>query len=255
MKLSERIVLSLYRIELHLYPGKFRRRYAPEMLEAAQLSYSESRSPLLFSLSLAIDGIVGATREHLRTATTSVPSMAVITMLLTFSLVAVSVFHQQILRRGADRAPQQIVSSLKAHASSIEEATILQAAAPAEIASPAWLESQSPFTAIYNAQGDVVSANATLHGALPQPPRGIFKRMRDSGLYKVTWQPESGIRVALVGEPAASGQFLVAGQSLIKAETRISRFDHILLWIWAMELFGMLLLYQVRRAKGTSLPS
>jgi hypothetical protein len=96
-----------------------------------------------------------------------------------------------------------------------------------------------------------LAAPATLHGALPQPPRGIFDVIRAHGEDKVTWQPQPGIRVALTGRPMLNGGLVLAGQSLIPSEAREYRFHTILLWMWAFSMLarGFIVLLSRSRAR------
>lgn len=75
------------------------------------------------------------------------------------------------------------------------------------------------FVLVYGDDDKPVSGTATLHGSLPVLPAGVLRTARDSGSDAVTWQPEPGLRMAVVARPAA-GKVVVAGQSLAPYEDR-----------------------------------
>ncbi len=106
-------------------------------------------------------------------------------------------------------------------------------------------KSLSPFILIYNLQGKPLASSGELNGATPSIPlsalqastsqdkESIFSRLRSlraSGEDKenrITWQPQSGVRSALVITSFTSngGGYVVAGRSLREVEQRE---DHIL---------------------------
>ncbi len=240
--------LRLYALALHLYPATFRARYGNEMLDAARLEYARSSHPLRFTASLAADTLRGALREHLRAATPASPGyVAAFAFVFSVLLLLVSVVNQQILRRGADRQPAHLV-----HLVSTTGATTLLTEPKQEISSPDWLNSTRPFVVLYDPSGKAIAGNATYHGALPQPPHGIFNTIRSRREFRVTWQPAWPIRVALVGDALPNGGYVLAGQSLILSESREIHFHSILLWMWA---FAMLACATILIASHTRRPS
>ncbi len=84
-------------------------------------------------------------------------------------------------------------------------------------------KSLSPFVIIYDKAGTVQTSSATLHGIAPKLPAGVFAKAMQNGENRRTWQPETGIRNAIVVIPyAITGQegFIVAGRSLREIEKR-----------------------------------
>ena len=75
------------------------------------------------------------------------------------------------------------------------------------------------FVIIYGPDDQPVSGTATLHGSLPVLPAGVLQTARTAGSDAVTWQPEPGLRMAVVTRPAG-GKVIVAGQSLTPYENR-----------------------------------
>lgn len=230
----EQLALGAYRRALKLYPRAFRARYELQMLDAAATSFAETGSPWRTAVGLAADLCKSLVSEHRRAASLTSPVFATL-FALAFSgaLLAVAVQNQRVLRRGADLQPGRVVSQMQARAASGAPLPTLVGGASEEIATPRWLHGADVFSAVYDETGAAVAASATLRGALPQPPLGIFLFVRQYGPHRVTWQPARGIRVALTVERLPAGGFVLAGQSLTPSETREHRFRMLLLWIWS----------------------
>ena len=248
MKLPTPLFLRVYTLSLHLYPRVFRQRYAEQLLDAARLQQAASTNDLPLAAALAADTLRSALREHARAATPAT-AVATIALFFTFLLMGISIINQQILRRGADGEPAVLAAFVRFVSPQNPSVAATLAAPKQEISSEAWLNSTQPFLVLYDDSGQPIAGNATLHGALPRPPHGIFNTIRDRGEFRVTWQPRSGIRVALTGDVLPTGGFVIAGQSLILSEAREFRFHTALLWIWACSMlacFSILLLYRNR---------
>jgi hypothetical protein len=251
MKLSAKHLLSLYALALHLYPRAFRERYTTEMLDAVRLQYAEHNGSIHFVAALAGDTLRSAMREHWRAAAPAKP-VYVVLFALFFSalLLSISVFNQQVLRRGADRQPGILAAEVGAKLTPGADASAVLGRPSQEIASKSWLESTSNFAAVYDAAGNAVASNATYDGALPQPPRGIFNTIRERGLYKVTWQPQRGVRVALTGLLLHDGGFVLAGQSLIPSEARDASFSRFMRLMWLVLVGCCVLIFILTRRQA-----
>ena len=145
--------------------------------------------------------------------------MAVLLVTLVFGSVYVAL--QQLGRSSANEAPAAAVA---AH---------LQLAEPTA-APGARLElthDSGVFVIVYGADDRPESGSATLHGELPAVPRGVLEATRTSGFDAVTWQPEPGLRMAIVTRPS-DGKVVVAGQSLAPYEDRDRRTMIILAFGW-----------------------
>jgi hypothetical protein len=237
--------LRLYALALRLYPAAFRARYADEMLDTARHESARATHPLRFTASLAVDTLRSILREHLRAVSPTGPGyVAAFALFFTFLLLGVSVVNQQILRRRADREAA-IVAKLVSYPWPNEAdrrrlaAHILTPEHTVELSSPTFLKRDNlVFAIFYDASGRALGGNATLHGALPQPPQGIFNVIRSQGEDKITWQPQPGIRLALFGLPMRYGGFVLSGKSLIPSEARTARLDSILRWMWAVAMLA-----------------
>ncbi|KRE91868.1 hypothetical protein [Arthrobacter sp. Soil764] len=73
------------------------------------------------------------------------------------------------------------------------------------------------FLIVYGDGNSPLSSTVTLHGTIPVVPAGVLNAARASGSDTVTWQPDPGLRMAIVAKQAA-GKVVVAGQSLAPFE-------------------------------------
>jgi len=118
-----------------------------------------------------------------------------------------------------------------------------------------------PWIAIYDEAGKPITTSAILDDAMPQPPLGVFQDTKN-GLplivghhlttgyppneNRVTWQPEPGVRQALivVWIPETK-QFVVAGRNMREVEERIGKLGEMFFLGWlvlmAATLFAKIL--------------
>lgn len=142
-----------------------------------------------------------------------IPLAAVITILT--GLVYVSV--HQVLRQGANDPQIEYAQDWAAdpHAGS-DLAARLQPSVDIG-------KSLALFATIYDNNGNVLGSSGQLNGQDPKLPDGIFEYVRNIGEDRVTWQPEPGVRVALVvtrySHSGESG-FIAVGRSLREVERR-----------------------------------
>lgn len=104
-------------------------------------------------------------------------------------------------------------------------------------------KSLDTYIIIYDASGAPLASSASLDGAPPSLPTGVFSYTTQRGEDRFTWQPAPGVRGAVVvtpwtntgaGNPAlgiptstpGSG-FVLAGRSLTEVEQRIERIGEI----------------------------
>lgn len=83
-------------------------------------------------------------------------------------------------------------------------------------------QSLAPYLNIYDGQGLPLAGNGRLYGNVPKLPPGVFTSAAQTGENRVTWQPEPGIRHAIVVVPYGDGPlgYAVAGRSLSEVEKR-----------------------------------
>lgn len=78
-----------------------------------------------------------------------------------------------------------------------------------------------PFLVIYDPQGQPVTGSGLLDGQLPDYPKGALEAAKLSGENRVSWQPNSNVRIASVVVPYQNG-FVLAGRNMREVESRIS---------------------------------
>ena len=83
--------------------------------------------------------------------------------------------------------------------------------------------SLSPYLNFYDPSGSPVAGTGLLNGTLPNLPAGVFGYALRTGENRLTWQPQPGIRQAIVIVPVINGThpgFVMAGRSLHEVEVR-----------------------------------
>jgi hypothetical protein len=133
--------------------------------------------------------------------------LAAVIITLVFGSVYAS--FQQVGRRSANDAP-------RAAAAAQGQVLGLQSTPEPRLELTA---DSGVFVIVYGADDKAVSATATLHGQLPVLPAGVLEEARTAGSDAVTWQPEPGLRMAVVAVRSGD-RVVLAGQSLSPYEDR-----------------------------------
>lgn len=120
-----------------------------------------------------------------------------------------------------DFSPPAIVG----HANSLDISTSLQS----------WI-------AVYDDQGSALLSSGLLDGQMPQPPKGVFESARDgrgkgtvtAGQNRLTWQPESNVRQAIVVQrfDGQTNGYVVAGRNMREVERREGRLGETVMLTW-----------------------
>ena|SRR5437879_8519769 len=159
---------------------------------------------------------------------------AVITLLCGIIYITV----QQGYRQSADDPQYQMVQdAANAINKGADPKSLISTTAPLEIA-----ETLSPYLVIYDRQGNVAAASAVLNGTALKVPPGVLDYIHEHGADHATWQPQPGVRQAMVGlsTNANKGYVVISGRSLLKVEERIYRLGEQVAFGWAMSLLAML---------------
>jgi len=82
--------------------------------------------------------------------------------------------------------------------------------------------SLSTFVTLCDADGKPVRSSGDLDGHMPELPAGVFEFAKSHGEHRVTWQPRTGVRMAMVIISSNSSPigFVAAGRSLQEVEIR-----------------------------------
>ena len=97
-------------------------------------------------------------------------------------------------------------------------------------------QSLSSFTALYNDKGEPVASTGLLNGRMPSLPKGVFDVANKNGENVFTWQPQTGVRVAVVLQSlrSSSYSFVAVGRSLVEVEKREENLRWIVLISWLL---------------------
>jgi hypothetical protein len=158
---------------------------------------------------------------------------AAVLLTLTCGLVYGEV--QQDLRNGADDPQVQLAEDAAARLDA--------GSPPASVVGSVSIDlgrTLSPFVAIYDPAGTVLATDGRLDGRPPAPPIGVLTTAAAKGRDRVTWQPQPGVRIALVVVPWRGGT-VAAGRSLRLVEEREDQALLLAAAAWLVGLGGLAL--------------
>ncbi|MEN9413666.1 MAG: hypothetical protein RLZZ342_753 [Candidatus Parcubacteria bacterium] len=96
--------------------------------------------------------------------------------------------------------------------------------------------SLAPWIAFYNTELEPQGSTGLLHGTIPQLPEGVFAAAKAQGEEIVTWEPEAGVRQAVMVVSAGEDGYVVAGRNMSAVEGRIRNLGIVLLLGWIIAL-------------------
>jgi hypothetical protein len=140
---------------------------------------------------------------------------------------------QQDIRQGANDPQIQMAEDIAAKLASGKQ---LQSVVPSEKVDLA--KSLAPYVIIFDANGNPVASSAQLDGKIPTIPSGVFDYVRQNGEDRITWEPQTGVRSAVVVTQykGLNSGFVLAGRSLREVEKREDNLLQILLLGWIVML-------------------
>ena len=154
-----------------------------------------------------------------------IPLAVVATGLVGFVYLAV----QQDYRMGANDLPAQIAQDTASAIGKGAEPWTVTGRDDVDIAS-----SLSSWTLVFDDAGKLVAGTPVIAGKRALPPVGVFTAAKTSGQDRVTWQPQPGVRQAVVAVRIAPGRGVVmAGHSLSEAEAHIDQLTQMAGAAWA----------------------
>jgi hypothetical protein len=158
-------------------------------------------------------------------------SWVALVITVTFLSGLVYIIEQQNLRQSANDPQIQLAEDA---ASSLAAGKSPQAVLPGGAIDMA--TSLAPYLIIYDNSGTPLAASVELDGALPAVPAGVFSDAGSQGQKRFTWQPESGVRsaVVLTRYTGKTSGYVLAGRSLREVEKREDR----LLWLVGLAWLG-----------------
>lgn len=145
---------------------------------------------------------------------------------------------QQSFRSGANDPQIQISEDISVALANGAQATQLNQSNKVDIA-----KSLASYIIIYDDQGNPVASTGVLDNGVPKPPSGVFDYVRSHGEDRITWQPKSGVRSAIVVRQYTAGNtsgFILVGRSLREVEKRTAVLGWHVLAGWLSSLFIIL---------------
>ena len=97
-------------------------------------------------------------------------------------------------------------------------------------------QSLSVFNTLYNDKNEPVVSTGVLNGKLPFLPKGVFDLAKKKGENVFTWQPQNGVRVAVILKSISSSSysFVAVGRSLYEVERREENLRWMILISWLL---------------------
>ena len=152
------------------------------------------------------------------------PLAAVVTLSIGFAYVAA----QQAYRMNAND-PQiglaEDAANALAHGA---EVTAVIPATQVEIDT-----SPSAYVIVYDSAGKPIAGNGALHGGAPVLPEGVLAAAHASGENRITWEPQDGVRQAIVVVPYSHSDtsgftngYVMSGRSLSNTEKNIGNLTY-----------------------------
>jgi len=128
---------------------------------------------------------------------------------------------QQVYRQSANDQLYQIIESVQ---NSIDQGQPLNQIVPAQ-GSTDLASTVLPFVIMYDATSTELGSSVVLNGKNPSVPVGMLAAAKVRGEFAETWQPQPGVREAVVVKYLAGQQsgYIVAGRSLKQTEASIGQ--------------------------------
>jgi hypothetical protein len=141
---------------------------------------------------------------------------------------------QQDIRQSANDPQIQIAED---SATMLANGRSIQEVVPGEKVDIA--KSLAPYVIVFDSSGKPVASSAQLNGQIPTIPMGVFDAVSKNGEDRITWQPQPGVRSAVVVTQfkGSSSGFVLAGRSLREVEKREGAMMQIVFAGWIALLF------------------
>jgi len=132
------------------------------------------------------------------------------------------VLAQQVLRQTAND-PQ--IAMARDAASALARNTPVSVLISSQQPQADLLSSLQPFLIIMDAAGKPTASTIQLNDQIPTLPAGVLDYAKQHGENRITWQPQAGVREAVVVKPYAgdTNGYVAAGRSLAETEDRVDK--------------------------------
>lgn len=162
--------------------------------------------------------------------------VAPLTLLVVIGFVYVAV--QQSYRLGANDPQIQMAGDIAATLSAGTSPKDTISTSPAKT-DPSM--SLAVFTTIVDSNGNVTASTMSMDGSTAVPPKGVLNAASLTHQNRVTWQPQTGTRIALVVQAYQHGNrtgYVLVGRSLKEVEIR----EDMLFWMAAAATSAVVML-------------
>lgn len=158
---------------------------------------------------------------------------------MTMSAGLVYVTVQQNFRLNANDPQIQLAEDFAGQLSAGRPVTSINTSPSVDMA-----KSLSLFIFIYDDAGNLVTGSGKINDQFPTLPAGVLDYARKSGQNRITWEPQSNVREAMViiHYDGAHPGFVAVGRSLREVEQREATLGWQVLIIWLASLIGLLIL-------------
>jgi hypothetical protein len=138
------------------------------------------------------------------------------------------------LTEGPTQGKLDLVMAANGFSTASDNGTDFYVLQPVDIA-----KSLGIYLMFFDEAGNPALSAATLHGVTPVPPAGVFEAARAHGENRITWQPEAGVRQAIV-VIHYNGGFVLAGANMRELERREMHLEAVLGMGWVVTLIASL---------------
>lgn len=139
---------------------------------------------------------------------------------------------QQLLRISANDPQIQFAQDI---AASLNSGNTPQAIIPASRVDMA--KSLATFIMVFDAKGTLMLSTGEINGKEPTVPVGVFDYVTKNGEDRFTWQPQSGVRNAVVATKYKNG-FVLVGRSLKEVEKREDNLLKVVIFGWVATMIA-----------------
>lgn len=158
---------------------------------------------------------------------------------VTFVCMLIYGVGQQVLRQSADDTQVQMAEDAASLLSSGQSPESVISAQKIDMA-----RSLAPYLIVYDNHQQVVASSGSINGHVPSLPNGVLDSAKD-GEDHITWQPDAGVRDAVVVVSFSGKQsgYVLAGRSLREVEKHESLVQTIVLFTWVSCLIVLYLYF------------
>jgi len=152
---------------------------------------------------------------------------------ITFLSGLIYLVVQQDIRIGANDPQIQIAEDIASQLANGQNPQYFMPLTKTDIS-----KSLANYVMFFNQDGGLISSSASLEGKSPTVPQGVFITTKQNHETRFTWQPQAGVRSAVVAiyYKGAKPGFVLVGRSLREIEIRENQQEMIVLMGWTVTM-------------------